>query len=220
MALQTAAPRIKLKRALSARSAADVGADAMNVAAAMMAVIVDKTNVKAAVVTVVIDQTAMNLAVNPVASSAKHVSPANSGRMLDAAGINGVRIAMPKTMLGLSLPMSSVLMVDVSDAVGPMRVSAQVPHPKSLPRLQSRRQQRAHRRPRAPIKNARGAVVGAADGVAERAVAMTNSQVTMHRGLSSRLRSNHCRDPYRFPPHQTLSLRLQQRRLRPCLSRR
>jgi hypothetical protein len=201
VALQKAAPRKKLRHALSALSAADVGADATNVAAAMTAAIADKTNVKAAVVTAAIDQTAMNLAANPVASSAKHANPANSGRMPDAAGNNGVRIVIPKTMLGLSLLASSAPMVDGTDAAGRRRVSEQTaPHQKSLQRLRSLRQRRAHRRRKAQTKNARGAVAGAADVVAERAVAMTTSQATMRRGSSSRLRRNRCRNLYRLPP--------------------
>ena len=107
------------RHAQSAAIVADVDAGAMNVAAETMAVIVDKTNAKAAAVIVAIGQTAVNPVVNPEASSAKHASPANNGRMQAAAVTNGVKIAMVNQRAGRNLQTSSAKRADVIVAASP-----------------------------------------------------------------------------------------------------
>ncbi len=123
MALQKAAAMRSPKPALSAVIVADVDADAMNEAAETMAVIVDKTNVKAAAVIVAIGQTAMNPAANPEASSARHVSPANSGKTRGVAVTSGVKIVMVNRMPGQSRQTSSARTAGVIVAASP-RASA------------------------------------------------------------------------------------------------
>ena len=111
------------RHALSAAIVADVDAGAMNVAAETMAVIVDKTNAKAAAVIVAIGQTAMNPAANPEASSARHVSPANSGKTRGVAVTSGVKIVMVNRMPGQSRQTSSARTAGVIVAASP-RASA------------------------------------------------------------------------------------------------
>ncbi len=162
MVLQKAAAMRSPKHALSVVIVADVDADAMNEAAETMAVIVDKTNAKAAAVIVAIGQTAMN----PAASSAKRVSPANSGKRQGAAVTSGVKIVMANRMPGRSRQTSSARTAGVIVAASP-RASAQqaAQAQKHLQPPQSLQRPRAHRRLKDLIKNARAVAVDAADAV-------------------------------------------------------
>lgn len=180
MVLQKAAAMRSPKPALSAVIVADVDADAMNEAAETMAVIVDKTNVKAAAVIVAIGQTAMNPVVNPEASSARHVSPANSGKTRGAAVTSGVKIVMVNRMPGQSRQTSSAKTAGVIVAASP-RASAQqaAQAQKHLQPPQSLQRPRAHRSLKGLIKNARAVAVDAADAVDAKAEKKMNSQVDL-----------------------------------------
>lgn len=182
MVLQKAAAMRSPKHALSVVIVADVDADAMNEAAETMAVIVDKTNAKAAAVIVAIGQTAMNPAANPEASSAKRVSPANSGKRQGAAVTSGVKIVMANRMPGRSRQTSSARTAGVIVAASP-RASAQqaAQAQKHLQPPQSLQRPRAHRRLKDLIKNARAVAVDAADAVDVKAEKTMNLRADLTR---------------------------------------
>jgi len=168
------------RHALSAVIVADVDAAAMSVAAETMAVIVDKTNAKAAAVNVAIGQTVMNPVANPEASSARHASPANSGKTRGVAVISGVKIVMVNRMPGRSRQTSSARRAGVIVAASPKASAHQAAQvQRHLQPPQSLQRPRADRRPRDLIKSARAVAVDAADAVDVKAEKRMNSQVDL-----------------------------------------